>query len=284
MPTPITPSASLDIDTSFDGPINGELADDTTVNNPFTTLATNDEALRLLTYGGGLRRRVVCTSSTVMDIYPLGAVVVKVAGVWTCVADVGTTPTTKSPTALAGALAASTRYYVYVSISAGALTWSASTTAPSVGLRYKTGDEAYFYVTTFYTDSSAAVLPYTQDDNVYTYSTYKSIATGTDANLFLDRGAATVITSVSIGGSIPTNASAVVIKAAAEASTNNATSTIGRDLAGGLHNVQAALYPVNGGGLSVFALFSISGASTSVEYLNDVNTTRLSLWVAGFVY
>lgn len=282
MPTPITPVTPFEITTTVTGPTDGDLANAASVNNAFTTLQNDVSGFQLLTYGGGLRRRVVASSDTVMDVHPLGAIVVKVAGVWTAIAHTSTT--TIDPSALSGGLAASTRYYVYVAIVAGALTFSVSTTAPDAGLRYKTGDEQYQFVSTFFTSGAASLIPYTQDDNVYQYDTYPAVGGGTDANLFLDRGNAGGVVTVPFNASLPSGASSVLIKVAAEAAAGAATSAIGRNLAGGLQNIQAALYPTNGGGLTAFDTFTLTTITLNVDYQNDAVTTRVSMWVAGFTY
>ena len=90
-----------------------------------------------------------------MTIQPLGAVIVKVSGVWTAVPH--SVATTIDPIALAGgSFAANTRYHVYANVVAGSIVWSVSTTAPDAGYRYKTGDEQYQFVSTFYADGSNA--------------------------------------------------------------------------------------------------------------------------------
>jgi len=190
MTTPITPATPPTISLSLTGPADGEVANALSVNSVFQVLEDDAEAYRLLTYGGGIRRRVLCTSNTNMVIQPLGAVVVKSAiGVWTVFSH--TTPTTVSPTTMTGGLT-NNRWWVYAYDNAGSLGFIASTTAPDSGLRYKDSDEKYQYVTTFYVDSGPNVVPYNQNDNEYTYLSANS------GNTVVTNGAATVKTNVPV--------------------------------------------------------------------------------------
>ncbi|TXH42604.1 MAG: hypothetical protein E6Q97_35405, partial [Desulfurellales bacterium] len=118
MSTPITPVSPTQLVQTFNAPADGDIANAASVNVAFQSLENSVEALRFLTYGGGFYPRVKATSNTVMTIQPLGAVVVKQAGIWTAVPH--TVATTINPLALAGgAFAANTRYYVYVNLVAG---------------------------------------------------------------------------------------------------------------------------------------------------------------------
>lgn len=173
MTTPLTPSTTPTFPASITVPNNGDPLDASQLQTDVEVPLQNGvEAARLLTYGGGVRWRVKCSSNTVLNVYPLGGVVATVAGVWTTKAL--TTTSTINPSALAGALAADTRYYVYVSIVAGVITFSVSTTAPDAGLFYKTGDTSAMFVSTFITDDVPNILRYSQSNREYIYSDYTS--------------------------------------------------------------------------------------------------------------
>lgn len=205
MSTAITPASPTQIVQTFNAPADGDIANVASVNVAFQSLENSVEALRFLTYGGGFYPRVKATSNTVMTIQPLGAVIVKQLGVWTAVPH--SVATTIDPLALAGgAFAANTRYYVYVNLVAGVITWSVSTTAPDAGYRYKTGDEQYQFVTTFYADTGPNLIPYTQSGK--TYLTKKFSA----ATVQLSGGNAVVPTAVSFSAYIPTNATSVLLQ------------------------------------------------------------------------
>lgn len=166
MPTNIVPAAIPSIVTTLPAPNDGEIANSASLTQFVTPLVDDTEAFRQLTYGGGMRRKVLVASNTSMTVYPLGAVVLQTAGVWKSYPH--TVSSALNPTTLAGGvLGASTRYWVYAYDNAGSLAFTASATAPDAGLRYMTGDTSYWYVSTFITSAGSDVLLYSQDDNNY---------------------------------------------------------------------------------------------------------------------
>jgi hypothetical protein len=203
MPTNIVPNAIPRIVTTLPAPNDGEIANSASLTQFVTPLVDDVEAYRLLLYGGGMRRRVLGLDSTTMTIYPLGAVLLQTGGTWKAYAH--TVSTAVNPTTLAGgALVASTRYWVYAYDNAGALAFTASTTGPDAGLRYMTGNTAYFLVTTFWTNAAASLVPYSQAGDTYTY-TDAPLGAGTR---LLNGGLANVDTDVPlVGGPIPSQAS-----------------------------------------------------------------------------
>ena len=242
MATPITPASPTQIVQTFNAPADGDIATAASVNVAFQSLENSVEALRFLTYGGGFYPRVKATSNTVMTIQPLGAVVVKQAGVWAVVPH--TVATTIDPLALAGgAFAANTRYYVYVNLVAGVITWSVSTTAPDAGWRYKTGDEQYQFVSTFYADTGPNLIPYTQSGKTYLTKKFST------ATVQLSGGNATVPTAVSFSTYVPTNASSVLLQIAFIPNADQASAyvysydlssvTLWGDAASGTNNIYA---------------------------------------------
>lgn len=205
------PSATPTFPASITPPVNGDNLDATVLNtNVQTPLQNGVEAARLLTYGGYLRRRVLCTSNTVMAIAPLGAVVATVAGVNTVVPWTAGVATINPTTLAGGALSANTRYWVYATaaLSAGIPVFVVSTNAPDAGLKYSSATTDQMYVSTFYTDGSMNIYKYTQNDNVYTYLGTSAIG----GPLLLSGGSATGATPITVvGGAIPTIASAADI-------------------------------------------------------------------------
>ena len=198
MSTVITPASPTQIVQTFNAPADGDIANAASVNVAFQSLENSVEALRFLTYGGGFHARVIGVNDNTMVIQPLGAVVVKVAGIWTAVPH--TVATTIDPEALAGgAFAVATRYYVYANVVAGSIVWSVSTTAPDVGLRYKAGDEQYQFITTFVTAPAvAALFPYSQSGTSYVY--------GSSGLTQLNAGNAVGSTNIPLNYAIPSNA------------------------------------------------------------------------------
>mgnify|MGYP000443870398 CR=1 FL=1 len=167
------------------------------VQPPWTKLQSGVAAARFQGYGN-CSRRVDCPASNTMYISPLGGVVVKVAGEWIAYLDAPPAPitgTTFDPTnGGAVTLANSTRYWVYVTIAAGALVFSISTTEPDSGTKFMTADESQLYVSTFVTNGSGVIIPYVQTDGAYRYVVTPTVLTS---------GSATVPTSVTLTPAIP---------------------------------------------------------------------------------
>lgn len=279
MSTPITPASPTQIVQTFNAPADGDIANAASVNTGFQALENSVEALRYLTYGGGFFPRVKATSNTVMVVQPLGAVVVKQLGVWTAVPH--SVATTIDPLALAGgAFAANTRYYVYVNLVAGVITWSVSTTAPDVGWRYKTGDEQYQFITTFYTDSTPNLLTYAQSGKEYKYTTLTATGGGVRGNIVLDLGSALVATAfTTVGGSVPTGASHYITYGQAATAAAAGTAVLGV----ALPSINSRYFHPPGGAAAPYTQDTgWSASTTSLEYFVDAGTTALNVWIVSF--
>jgi len=198
MPTNIVPNAIPSIVTTLPAPNDGEIANSASLTQFVTPLTDDSEAFRLLTYGGGMRRKVTVASNTSMSVYPLGAVVLQTGGVWKAYAH--TVTSALNPTTMAGGvLAASTRYWVYAYDNAGALGFTVSVTAPDAGLRYMSGNTAYWYVSTFITSGASDILLYTQDDNNY------ELVPSVDTEV-LTAGSAMAVTAITTTAVVPSQA------------------------------------------------------------------------------
>lgn len=211
MSTTISPASPAVYPATLTEPTAGDsvLSAQLRVNNG-QALLNAAEAARLGLYGGGIRRRVKCIDNTHIDIQPLGSVLVTVAGVWTAKAH--TAMTTFDPTA-AGALTASTRYWVYASLVAGVVTFTRATDAagpPDDGLRYKASSTDYELVTTFITNAANNIVTYTQSDNRYTY-TDRTSSGAVDGNCVLYEGTDDSGISVAYGYAVPTQAAEVTL-------------------------------------------------------------------------
>ena len=213
-----------------------------------------------------------------MTIQPMGAVVVKVAGVWTAVPH--TVATTIDPETLAGgAFAAATRYYVYVNVVAGVITWSVSTTAPDLGYRYKTGDEQYQFISTFYTDSALNLLPYSQSDKTYVYQnrTPDGLSGAIDGNLVVYR--VTASGTQALGGAVPIGARSVNLMALVVTGGAAFAGAVGPTGANPLNS-----YFTAPAGSTVSVEFSCAlAAGTSIDYAIVAAPTYMDIWVASFV-
>lgn len=271
MTTPITPASPPTISTSLTGPADGEVANALSVNSVFQDLEDDAEAFRLLTYGGGIRRRVLCSSNTVLTIQPLGAVVVKSSlGVWTVFSH--SAASTVSPVTITGGLVAG-RWWVYGYESGGALAFTASTTAPDVGLRYMNGDEKYVYITSFYVDAGPNVMTYTQDDNFYKY--LEHIAGNRVLNGVV--GPAVAVTQ-SLAGPSPSQASSVLLRAEYAASVVDSLELLTTTTNNRMWNMETT---ATGTPSSAYITHSLADGN-QLDYSIGAATTALTLWVSGF--
>lgn len=266
-PTVISPVIPPTIALTLDIPSDGDVANSLSIQQFVQPIMTTIEGFRELTYGGGIRRRVLCSSNTVLTIQPLGAVVVTEAGEWTVLEH--NSASTVSPVTITGGLVASTRYWVYAYDDAGAINFTASTTGPDVGMRYMTGNTDYAYVSTFYTDTVPNVLTYTQIDDYFKYLNF-----GAGANRVLIAGSAVVGTAVSLAGPVPPQALAVDFKAgwssAADLATVRVTTT----------NSPILEQDTNVAGNAFFGHSLADGLQ--VEYIMSTGASALTLWISAF--
>lgn len=278
MPTSITPATPPQIVTSLTGPADGDLATAATVNNVFQVLDNSVESIRLSVYGGGIRRRVTCTSNTSMTIQPLGCALVTVAGVWTSLVHNVATPI--NPSVLSGGLAATTRYWVYAKSTAGTIAFVVSTTASDIGARYMAGNTDYLYVSTFITDSTAAIVPYSQCDGKYTYQyrTPDGLSGAADGNLAVYRVNAGG--SSALGYSIPSGALSANLMAFMLSIGYPASAAVGPTGANPLNT-----YISTSISTPVSHEFSLSlAAGTTIDYAFPAAPTYMNIWVTGFEF
>jgi len=279
MTLPITPSGAPFFPSTQNSPANGDPLDATQLRNDIETpFLDGIEGARLLLYGGGFYPRVKATSNTVMVIQPMGAAIAKVGTNWRVVAH--TIATTIDPLALAGgAFAANTRYYVYVNLVAGVITWSVSTTAPDAGYRYKTGDEQYQFVSTFYTDHVPDLLTYTQSGKTYTYATVTATGGGVRGNILLDAGTAIAITNVvTVGGAIPAGASEYRLYGQSMTAAVAGVVYLGDPLP----SPNSRIFYPPGGILTPYTQETTWAAPPQLQYFVDAGTTALNLWALQF--
>ncbi len=267
--TPTSPPsipASLDQPTAGDGVLSAQLRVETSQK-----VLDGLEVARLGLYGGGIRRRVKCVSNTDITIQPLGAVLTTVAGKLNAL--VHNTATTVN---LSAGLVANTRYWVYASNVAGAVTFTKSTTAPDAGLRYKTGDAAYLYVSTFITDSSSNIVLYSQSDNVYWYNNNSSF----DALVLLSAGNSTSPTAVATNFSVPAEASSLCINALLNMTSAGRYARI-RGVGGGASNEPLTMVDNGAVAYNSQVTFAQVGG-TGFEYFVSNSATQLTVLTCGF--
>ena len=113
--------------------------------------------------------RLVATSSTVLTLTPINGQLIKIAGTIYSIPSAGVTLSNSG-------LSSSTRYYIYANISGGNVTLSASatayatdTTAGNVGVRIKSGDNAFTLVGMIYTNASSQFVDTAANRQVLSY-------------------------------------------------------------------------------------------------------------------
>jgi hypothetical protein len=277
-PAFISPATGMSV------PVNGDALDatfmKTSVEQPVLDAT---EAARMNLIGGGVRRRVLGTSATSLTIKGLGAVTVETAaGVWTTVAV--PTSVTIDPTAVFGAaLVADTRYWVYATITAGALAWHVSTTAPDAGFRFKTGDTSKMYVSTFITGAAGALIAYKQSENFYEYLTFPLGAV--HGNKVVDAGSALVITPITLSTlAVPAGYTTARLFAQVSGTGAGAYAIFYPDTGAGMYccKVYSSARAVNDDWVVQFEAGG-SAATDDFAYIVDAGTTAVEIWVQSFV-
>lgn len=272
MASPQNPSATPTFPATITPPANGDPLDAQQLNlDVETPLQNGVEAARLLLYGGGIRRRVNCVSNTVLTLQPLGAVAVTTGGIWTTYKHL--TPSTVSPAVISGGLLASTRYWVYAYSNAGSLDFIAVTISPDTGLKYQNGNTDFIYVSTFVTDASSNVLPYTQTDSKYTYLE----VTGTE---ILVAGNATAATPVPFGTLVPVGAGNATIRAAWSSTVVTFVQIQTSSGASGIFTFETT----STGNVSTSYVLASTGTGNQVQYRVGNVAATLNLTIAGFEY
>jgi hypothetical protein len=143
--------------------------------------------------------RLVATSSTVLTLIPINGQFIKIAGVIYAIPSAGVTLSNSG-------LSASTRYYIYATISGGNVTLSASatayatdTTAGNVGVRIKSGDNAFTLVGMIYTSASSQFVDTATNRQVLSYfNRLDRYLFGTASNYSTTNAALTVVTPIMI--------------------------------------------------------------------------------------
>lgn len=225
--------------------------------------------------------RVECVTSPNIVIRSLGWVGLKDnTGVWTALFHAG--PTTFDVAVSVGGLAANQRYYIYAYENAGVIAFVANNNAPDSELLYENANQELVFITTVVTDSTAAILPFTQSNREYCYTTRTGGGGGADGNLVLDGGNATIITSVSLGFSVPDFVSIVKVEHYLEANTTNGNSRLGNDLTDPAHSVCYA--NTNFEDSDQVDLAQSVGTLGAFEYFVDNSGNAVFVWIAGFTF
>lgn len=278
MPATLTPAPSPTFPATLTAPINGENLDAAQEQVLDQALLDGNAAARLLMYGGGVLRRVRCSSNTVMVVQPLGAVVATLAGVWTVIPWT-TGAATINPSVLSGGLAASTRYWVYATavLSTGIPVFVVSTNAPDIGLKYSSATTDQMYVSTFYVNAGGTIIRYTQSDGDYTYFNYPAFGGGASANLILDTSVMVGSTTVPYGNLVPSQASAAKLKCHLTGGAGPEVATILGTGIGTALNLTAAATQTAGDYIEMSTVLA-----SSFDYTLAAGTGTLSVLINGF--
>lgn len=226
-----------------------------------------------------LIRRAICECSTSpsLVIQPLNSFFVIEAGSWVCLNH--STPSTLNLSALPGPLAANTLYFVYAYSVAGVVTFEVSTTVPDSSLTFKSGGAmTHALVSIFATDHTPDVLLYKQGGGKLRYTKRTLGGGGVRGNMILDGGTANVITTISLGHSVPSFASEVQVgvyyTSGAGASTTQ-LNVVGEVIPLLLQNVPAA--SSFGGEIPI-----VVNATKQIDYKVGSALDSDSLWIAGY--
>jgi len=271
MTTPINPASPPVWPLTLTGPSDGEAATSSTVNGPFQSLIDASESARLITYGQ-TRRYMTIDGAGNLSVGPLVAITLKTGGVWQTYTSA--VPITK---ALAG-LAADTFYNVYVYYSAG-LQLQVSTDPVDDYRLYKDGDEGYAFVGYVLTDNTGVTVAASFNGTTYTYFSLNGTGAGLEANLVLDFGGATAMTSVSLTQCVPLYAQSATLFAATQLNGASGRFEIQSDAGKAIQEYLITGGPVTGSSLP--ALAPING-NPRVYYQVPNMGDYMFIWVTSF--
>lgn len=158
MPSLIVPDTIPAYPATLTTPADGDPANAASVNVAFQALENGtDGARRMLTTSARTAYRYRSTDGLNITFGPIGAYPLFNAA-WVT-AGINVTTTFAASTKLGAGLAALTRYYVYAGLTAGVPDFLVSTNAPAGDLRFMSGNNAWYLVGTFITDSASKIVP-----------------------------------------------------------------------------------------------------------------------------
>lgn len=156
MPTLLVPGSPPAFPATLTTPADGDPANAASVNVAFQALVDGGEAARIAAQGR--RYRFWTLDGANLVVAPVGGFSVTSGGVW--LAARHAVPTTvNAAAALGAALAATTRYYLYIRIVAGVPTFAVGVDGPDAGLLFRALSTDYLWLGTFITDSNSQVVP-----------------------------------------------------------------------------------------------------------------------------
>lgn len=215
-----------------------------------------------------------------IQIAPLGWVgLVNSAGKWQVYYHAGAT--INATTVFGAALAANTRYYLYVYESGGVLAYEVTTTAPDAEHLYKAGGQTHAFISTFSTYGTNVAI-YQQNGRNYCIAEIAAIGAGPQGNIVLDGGNAIVQTTIPLAPAVPPGAISVFLQLQLQATGAETASVGDQGTAAGYENIKLQLPGFIG---NIYGNTLIATAvGNGFDYWLSVNTGKLYVWVKGFTY
>lgn len=224
-----------------------------------------------------IRRSICrCATSPSLVVQPLGSFFVTEGGTWVCINH--SIASTLNLNTISGGLLANLLYYVYAYSLAGVVNFEASTTAPDSSLTFKSGTTTHALVSIFATDHLTNVMPYKQGGGKFRFEDRTPVGGGVRGNLILDGGNSVVITTISLGNSLPLFASEVEVNlyyTAGAMASSVQLNALGQTIPLLLQNVAST------NSYASTCSFVVN-ASKSIDYKVGNNTDTNSIWIGGF--
>lgn len=217
-----------------------------------------------------------CATSPSLLVQPLGDFFVTEGGSWVCVTH--SVASTLNLSTISGGLTPNALYFVYAYSVAGVVNFEATVTAPDDSLTFKNGTTTHALVSIFATEHLLNVMPYKQGGGKFRYEKRTGTGSGVRGNLILDGGNATVITTISLGHSVPLFASEAELNihyTSGLAASTTQLNVVGEAIPVLLQNVP--LSSSYAGSTSV-----IVNASKQVDYKVGNAADSNNVWIAGF--
>lgn len=235
---------------------------------------------------GHKKVRVWCDAAPDVVIAPLGWVFLKDSGGdWLALEH--SSPTTFDVQAeiisVYGAVASSTRYYIYAYESASAIAFTVSTTAPDSALNYQSGDEKYVFVSMVFTNSGSSIISFSHYGRRYLYLGRQTTGGGNVGNLLLDGGNATVQTSINLNQSMFRNlALTLILHCRYSGSGVSGAAYIGP--VGFVYEHLGIFVDVGQFSSAQVEIPIVPASTTQIDYKITDNTNLLYIWTSGFTF
>lgn len=185
-----------------------------------------------------------------------------------------------------GSLTPDTMYFIYAYENAGVIAFTASITAPTAELLYKydgvsAPDPKYAFITTVFADDAGNPLKFTHTGRKYMYTDRTNDGGGTDGNLTLDAGHATVQTTISFVGALPSYALTAYLNISLLADSVAGTMQVGP---AGYVYPMAEIFADPAAGTTAAIVVPLPVGNGNFDYKLDDSGNDAFAWIAGFEY